>query len=261
MRRTETTTWTPSLSSRSRSPVTCVRATRGARGPQPEFLHEHVRGGREEHAQLIGPEATAARASDLESVVQFLDPILDVAACAVDPLVDEPRRLPQIRDHKARVVAGLTAGEADDFGFDHDAALVGPGPGGIARLGVDVCGLPARLALRSGPRPWRARRTASTPRFPPWRRRNRGRARRRAGRGSPASQTRHRGEPAIGPWEMRGATNQEPFTRSSRESTRCLWRNDVSATTRQVSVGEQLESRAELTRGRARSAGRASNRT
>src|SRR6266581_4853234 len=33
---------------------------RRARGPQPEFLHEHVRRGGEEHAQLIGPEAPAA---------------------------------------------------------------------------------------------------------------------------------------------------------------------------------------------------------
>jgi hypothetical protein len=51
-----------------------------ARGPESEFLHEHVRCGGEEHAQLIGPEATAARAPDLESVVEFLDPILDIAA-------------------------------------------------------------------------------------------------------------------------------------------------------------------------------------
>ena len=28
--------------------------TRGARGPQPEFLHEDVRGGRQEYAELIG---------------------------------------------------------------------------------------------------------------------------------------------------------------------------------------------------------------
>src|SRR6266581_3266660 len=94
--------------------------------------HE-ARGGGEEHAQLIGPEATAAGASDLESVVEFLDPIFNVAAGTVDTLVDEPRCLPQIRDHKARVVARLTAGEADDFGFDHHAALMRPRLGGIAR--------------------------------------------------------------------------------------------------------------------------------
>src|SRR3990172_4036346 len=67
-----------------------------ARGPQPEFLHEDIRGGREEHAQLIGPEATATRAPDLEPVVEFLDPIFDVAPRTVDAFVDEPRCLPQI---------------------------------------------------------------------------------------------------------------------------------------------------------------------
>ena len=39
--------------------------TGGARRAQPEFLHQHVGGGGEQHAQLIGPEATAARAVDL----------------------------------------------------------------------------------------------------------------------------------------------------------------------------------------------------
>src|SRR6267378_5699518 len=72
--------------------------TRGARGPEAEFLHEDVRGGREEHAQLIRPEATAARAADLQPLVQFLDPIFDVATRAVDAFIEEAGRLPQIRD-------------------------------------------------------------------------------------------------------------------------------------------------------------------
>ena len=46
--------------------------TGGARRAQPEFLQEHVGGGGEEHAQLIGPEATAARAVDLQAIEQFL---------------------------------------------------------------------------------------------------------------------------------------------------------------------------------------------
>src|SRR6266852_9971057 len=102
---------------------------RGARGSQPDLLHEDERGGGQEHAQLIGPEATAARAPDLQSVVEFLDPVFDVAPGTVHTLVDEPRRLAQIRDHKAWVVAGLPAGEPYDFGFDDHAALVGPRPG------------------------------------------------------------------------------------------------------------------------------------
>ena len=82
--------------------------TRGARGAHAEFLHQDVRGSREEHAQLIGPEATAARPADLEPVVQFLDPIVDVAAGTVDALVHEARRLAQIGDDEARVVARRT---------------------------------------------------------------------------------------------------------------------------------------------------------
>ena len=79
--------------------------TGGARRAQPEFLHQHVGGGGEEHAQLIGPEATAARAVDLQAIEQFLDAVLDVAAGAVDPFIEEARRLAQIGHDEARVVA------------------------------------------------------------------------------------------------------------------------------------------------------------
>src|SRR2546426_9061247 len=121
----------------------------GARGPQPEFLHEDVRGGGEEHAQLIGPEAPAARASDLESVVEFLDPIFDVAAGAVHLFVDEARRWPERRDDESRIVPRVSPREPHDFGLDHHATSVGPRAGSIAHLGIDVLGLPARLAARA----------------------------------------------------------------------------------------------------------------
>src|SRR3970040_902309 len=38
--------------------------TRGARGPQPALLHEDIRGGRQGHGGLSGPEARAARTTD-----------------------------------------------------------------------------------------------------------------------------------------------------------------------------------------------------
>src|SRR6266403_6307674 len=99
-----------------------LRAGAGrARGPQPEFLHEHVRGGGEEHAQLIGPEATAARASDLESVLEFLAPIGVVGAFAVHLFVYEPRRWPKRRDDESRIVPRVSPREPHDFGFDHDS--------------------------------------------------------------------------------------------------------------------------------------------
>ena len=52
----------------------------GARGPQAQLLVEHVGGGAEQTPQLIGEKAAAAGSIDLEPVVQFFDPILDVAA-------------------------------------------------------------------------------------------------------------------------------------------------------------------------------------
>ena len=62
---------------------------RRARGAQSQFLHQDVGGGGHQDPQLVGPEAATAGAVDLQTVEQFLDAVLDVAAGAVDPLVDE----------------------------------------------------------------------------------------------------------------------------------------------------------------------------
>ena len=51
----------------------------GARGPQSQLLVEHVGGGGQKTAQLIGEEARAAGTVDFQAVVQFLDPVFDVA--------------------------------------------------------------------------------------------------------------------------------------------------------------------------------------
>lgn len=104
----------------------------------------------EEHAKLIRPEATTTRTAELQPVVEFLDPIFQVAAGAIDLLVDAARRLPQVRDDEARFVARRPTGQPDDFGFDDDAALGRPGARGVAGLGIDVRRLPAGLAV--GPR-------------------------------------------------------------------------------------------------------------
>src|SRR6516164_7887179 len=74
--------------------------TRGAGGAQPEFLHQDIRSGGQQDAELIGPKPTTAGPPDLQAVVELLDPILDIAAGTVDLRVDEPRRLPEIGDHK-----------------------------------------------------------------------------------------------------------------------------------------------------------------
>ena len=68
-----------------------LRARAGrAGGPQPEFLHEDVRGGGEEHAQLIGPEATAAGAAPSLRLSR-----VGVAGSEKGPYVNWRRRAPR----------------------------------------------------------------------------------------------------------------------------------------------------------------------
>ena len=55
---------------------------------------------------MVGPEAAAARAIDIEPVVQFFDPILDVAAATVDGLVEKARRLAQVITKRGLSVSG-----------------------------------------------------------------------------------------------------------------------------------------------------------
>jgi len=45
--------------------------TSGAGSPQAQLLHQNIRGGGEQDAELVGPEAGATGAVDLE-LVQFL---------------------------------------------------------------------------------------------------------------------------------------------------------------------------------------------
>ena len=101
-RRTEAMTCTPIFSSSSRSVATCARAQAVPRAAEPQFLQQHVGRGGEQHAQLVGeePRATGAIEGDVE---QLLDAVLDLAALAVDALVDALRLARQVGDHEARV--------------------------------------------------------------------------------------------------------------------------------------------------------------
>src|SRR3989442_9115519 len=113
----------------------------GARGPQAQLLIEHVGGGGEESPQLISEEAGATGAVDFQAVVQFLDPVFDVPAGAVDAFVQIPRGVLKVRDYKARVVLRLAVGMAHDFGLDNDAPALIPGAGRISALLVEMLGL------------------------------------------------------------------------------------------------------------------------
>lgn len=57
----------------------------GARGVRAQLLVEDVGGGAQQAAELVGEEAAAAGAVDLEAVMQLLDPILDVTAGVAKP--------------------------------------------------------------------------------------------------------------------------------------------------------------------------------
>ena len=83
--------------------------TGGACGAQPELLHEHVGGGRQQDPQLVRGEPAAAGAVDLQPVEQFLGPVLDVTARAIDFLVEGPRRSTQVGHDEAGIVPRLAA--------------------------------------------------------------------------------------------------------------------------------------------------------
>src|SRR5208282_5735472 len=116
--------------------------TGGASSPQAQLLHQDICGGGEQDTELVGPEAGATGAVDLQ-VVQFLDAILDVAPLAVDMFVNPLRALFHIGDDKTGIVFGVFVGSTDDLGFDDDAARAGPRPGGVADFPIDMFSLPA----------------------------------------------------------------------------------------------------------------------
>ena len=68
MRRTETTTWAPNCEQAVAQPRHLGAGARGNRGAQSQFLHQDVGGGGHQDPQLVGPEAAAAGAVDLQTV-------------------------------------------------------------------------------------------------------------------------------------------------------------------------------------------------
>ena len=147
-RRAERTTCTPSLSSRSRSQLTRVRAqaVRAARSRSSCMSTYAAAVSRtrnwfaEKREQLV---RSICRPSS-NSLIRFsMSP-----AGAVDLLVDEARRLPHVRHHEARVVPRLAVAEADDFRLDHHPARATPRARRITGVGVDVRRLPAHLTRR-----------------------------------------------------------------------------------------------------------------
>jgi hypothetical protein len=59
----------------------------GPGGPQPQLLVKHVDRGAQQPSQLIGEEAAATGAVNLQAIMQFVYSILDVPAGTVDSFV------------------------------------------------------------------------------------------------------------------------------------------------------------------------------
>src|ERR1019366_9435015 len=77
------------------------------RRSQPQFLHQHISGRRQQHAELVSPEFRTTGAVDLQSLMQLLEAVFDFSALTINLLVDPPRTLLEVGDEEARIVFGL----------------------------------------------------------------------------------------------------------------------------------------------------------
>ncbi len=91
------------------------------------LLHKRVGGCGHEDSKLIGKKTCAARPIELQSMMQFFNPILGISSAAIDPL-SILRFVRKIGDHETVIVPGITAGISHDLGLDDDAAPVRPFP-------------------------------------------------------------------------------------------------------------------------------------
>ena len=161
-----------------------VAAVTGERPPK-EREAQVARIGAQDARVLVATDCLS-EGVNLQPIEQFLDPILDVPASTVDLLIDEARRLPQIRHHEPRVVPRLAVSEANDFGL----------------------GARSRHRPRSarGPPAWRTPHAAATPRSSPSPRRSRAGAPHPGNRRSPGSQSPRRAGRETAPAETPPAT-------------------------------------------------------
>ena len=115
--------------------------TRRARGPKPQLLHQHIGGGREQCAHLVGPETRATGAIDRQTVQQLLDAVFNVRPLAVDRRVHPLRHPAKISHHKTGIVPRFAVTEAHHLGFEDHPPLAIPAVRGVTALPVPVFGL------------------------------------------------------------------------------------------------------------------------
>ncbi len=77
----------------------------GPLGAPPQFLEQHVRRGGEQHPKLIGPELRTTCPPQRQPIVQFLEPVLHVAALTIDG-IDRRRGLTQTGHDEAGIAVG-----------------------------------------------------------------------------------------------------------------------------------------------------------
>ena len=135
MRRTDVSIQAPSFSKRSRKVLTWARAARPP-GLQAKFPHRHIGDRRHQSAELVGQEARATGAVDLQAQLEFLQTIFGIAPGAIHPLVDVFRRRLQAGDEKPWVVLRLPAEMRGHPGPDDNPAPMGPTPGPASELAI-----------------------------------------------------------------------------------------------------------------------------
>jgi len=117
----------------------CSGRSRSLRS-ESDFLHEHVGGRCHQDPELVGPESGATRAVDLQPVMEFFDPVLDVSPITVGR-IHPLRGASQVGDDIPGVVPGRSTFESDHLGLDDDTALVGPTlPRGVPAVSEEVRG-------------------------------------------------------------------------------------------------------------------------
>lgn len=101
---------------------------------------QHVRGRRQEHAELIGDEAVATGAVGEQAELMLLDAVFGFATHAVIILIEDGAGVGQIGDDKAWI--GLAVlGSGQIFGLANDATHSAPCAGGIKEFMEESMGL------------------------------------------------------------------------------------------------------------------------
>src|ERR1035437_1556829 len=106
------------------------------------LLHQHIRRRRQHYPERVGPEVGTTGPSDLHAVVQFFNPVFNVAPRTVDLLVNPLRTLLQVRDHEPWVVFGLLVGRSHHLGLIDDPSFPQPSlAGSVPAFAIDMLGL------------------------------------------------------------------------------------------------------------------------